>query len=298
MLNEKFEYKEYTDKEYLKQLTAAGKSHRLNYNGIVLHNNSGLSRPLTVIAKYIMAENGNDDKDTEMALKAWLGKNHEDHNDFSAYFNKDLMNHYRQVNGSEKKNQSIDEYLNKNYEDFMRRFNYTYTNNTTFAEKTGTNDQNAVTFENIYYTVRNKPLRDAVLVSDIDIFNVYNFKCEGKDLKADDKDHILKIIAAYLLHRAAPDAHGVKINVVDIGNWSLKQYKNYKIDIYKYGEKDLVKNIDSRSGQKIIRIEDEIIDHFRIVDRVLSEEMIKADDIVYIDHGHALLEMTDKDGMK
>ena len=295
MLNENIEYKEYTDKKYLRQLKTKGGKHRLDFSGIVKNDNSGLRRALLVIAKHLMNENGNDYEKTQNALAAWLGYEKAESSEAKelyGYFKPDLMNYYvdtgNKNKNKEEKKKSIKIYLNTQYKYFTSRFKTKSGGGKNYFEKEGISDQNLLNFEDVYYTVKGKKPRNRVLVCDTDLISSKTVRSlKKKELRNEDIDHVLKIIAAYLLNRIVEDASGVSISKIDIGNWSLKGKNDYyDIQKYLYENRPIVEDLSS----DIIHIDDELMKHFRLVDVEDLKEEIRIGDVVYVDKGKQLLQ--------
>ena len=132
------------------------------------------------------------------------------------------------------------------------------------------------------------------MVSDIDLLDKYKItyaSIKGK-LRESRKDQVLKTIAAYLINRATDDAEGVHLSIVDILNWCTMAKdggSSYKIDDYSYDGKPLFIDIPYLDNVKLIRIPEEIIEHYRLVDADRIAEEIKIEDdksqFVYIDEG-------------
>ena len=294
MLNEYIELKEYTDKKYLKKLKESKKPHRLEYTNMIMKGCRGLARPLLVITKYYMELYADDYDKTNKSVNNWLGftqETNENKNNVSDSYFTELLKFY---STDDSKKRKVEKFKEKDYKSLKKTFNTKSGNERNFFEYTKKNNENAITFEKIYYTVLGKKLNRKLLVSDVDIFDLipmsYLDNKNKKDLKEKDKDHILKLFASYLLNRIVDDADGVCISMIDLLNWSVQTKNRESVDNYLAGETWLVKNVGSSSNSKIIKIDDKIINHFHLVDYEKANDEIKVGDIVYIDNGKKLLE--------
>ena len=250
------------------------------------------------------------------------------------FFNDDLMNYYIETLDERKTKNSakdvINDFLTKDpkanitcYKKLKRKFSIKSKGDFTYSQLQGKNDENSITSEKIIYSVKKSRtvMKNKLLVSDCDIFSKYEFICtdtnsetrrydktdfnqtfdqgENKKLKIKKNgDHLLKIIAAYLLNRITDDAAGANVSVTDISNWSMKSPKTAKIDRYYYldGKKEIqfISNI-LNEGTKVIYIDENIAGHFRLVDATENKinNCIKVGDIVYVDQGCRFLKKID-----
>ena len=287
MLNERREYEEYTDRQIIEEVKKDPKAEARLSKRNLKNSLRGIGRAMFVITKrFVETYEKEEDPDdaARNAMKSWFGFNYEkgkykEADDINSWF-KELVDLYNSTTEKEKSKIEID-----SKEAAYKR---TYGEAANYLEKGKDNDENAITYEKTILRAAGNGLRSRVLVADCDIFETYDIRMPKKD-SDDNRDFILKNIAAYLIYRVYKNQEAVTVNAGAIESWCLgsrdvdKQHSRYKIKLNDKPEPLFMKTSMKNSTKLIVN--QEILDHFRLVDYNDIADKIKDTDIIYEDQG-------------
>lgn len=305
MLDEIREYEEWT-KKY--DVTFESKTRFILY--YISDNFRGIKRPLTIVARHFMFEDGienpNFDKADE-AVRVWLGLKETDNEELNKIHNM-LLEHCLYALEKENENKTKGKSKIEKEIEIREQINGFQTRDyTRKVDYIGKYKDELFIEDVIAQASADGPLRKLCLVADVDIISAGIVRESKESKKSGDiykrkLDRLYKVIAAYLL-KGGHQKDFVKLPIAEIDGWFLVgRINSNKTDFILSSTEDIYLNSESKNGKAdksnqdlLCKIDKEILNHFSIEDendileRCLTDEDFFKNHIIYRDTSEGLI---------